>query len=880
MVSHSKMGRTGLVLACVALLGAAACPAPSDVTPLIHVDPKAAGRFGSMMGGPAHPAAPPPAHAARVHVMIAGEQLGGPNAIGRAGDLVLENDEVVFVIDQLGSSAGFAETGGNLVDAADAKVRRDELGQMFTYFGTFPRQGVYDAVDSGVTPDGSAWVEARGHELYEAKLAVTTRYTLHPPDRALFLETTIANAGDVPIDVPSVGDAVQWGGAEKVAPGQAPGFKGPSSGAFVGGVGRFTSYALTSTDGTIEGISGSSWTDTAQRKAVHLAPGEKAAYARVFLVGERPDSASLVSELALAAAQPVGDVRVTAPSVPTGTVIKLFIDTPAGSSQPITLAPPFVGRLPVGRYWVSAPGSGGAKRAGPLEVKADAEASLTLDGPLPGSLEARCVGPGEGPVPCKITVEGIAPTETPDFGPAHAAGPARNQSTTADGVTHVALAPGKYHVTASRGPEYALATADVEVAPSAEAHASFKLLRVVDTRGYVACDFHQHTMLGADAPVAKRDRVISNAAEGVEVAVASEHNVVADLEPLVKELGLDGEMVSIAGDELTTDASRHPWGHANAWPLPFDPAKPRGGAPVVRDRTAREVFDELRHVTSGDFVLQVNHPRSGLTGYFDQLAFDPSRGVGTGPGYDADFDALEVWNGRNVGPRARVIDDWRAILRSGHPVTATADTDTHGVVGQEAGYPRTYVHVADDEHLGAWGAARTSDVVRGVKVLRDVVLTNGPMLRVTANGAPIGGVARAARGGDVTVKVHVECAPWVDVDTVQLVRVSDDSGFTPQGASVERVEKVADKRQVSHVKLLPMASGARGADVVLRAHVSADDAVFVVASGSKPMFPVLAGNEAEIVPWAMTGAIWVDADGDGQSLGRAPVLPPVPGSKP
>jgi hypothetical protein len=416
----------------------------------------------------------------------------------------------------------------------------------------------------------------------------------------------------------------------------------------------------------------------------------------------------------------------------------------------------------------------------------------------------------------------------------------------------VSLSPGRYTLTASRGPEYALATSSVDVPSGGQAQATLKLLRVLDTRGYVACDFHQHTMLGTDAPVSKRDRVIGNVAEGVEVAVASEHNVIADFEPLVKELGLVKEMVSISGDELTSDASRHPWGHANAWPLPYDQAKPRGGAPIVRDRTAKELFDGLRQGPS--FVLQINHPRApGNSGYFHQLAFDPAKGIGTGEGYDATFDALEVWNGRNVGPRSQVVDDFRALLKTGHPVTATADTDTHGIVGQESGYPRTYVRVADDEHLDAWDAARTADVVRGVKVLRDVVLTNGPMLHVTANGAPIGGIAK---GHDVTVKVHVEAAPWVDVDTVRLVRASEGD-----------LEKGADEKPV---KLARTKTGAMAADVVLRAKLKGDDAVFVVASGSKPMAPVLpgAGDDKEIMPWAMSGAIWVDAEGDAKALGR------------
>ena len=70
------------------------------------------------------------------------------------------------------------------------------------------------------------------------------------------------------------------------------------------------------------------------------------------------------------------------------------------------------------------------------------------------------------------------------------------------------------------------------------------------------------------------------------------------------------------------------------------------------------------------------------------------------------------------------------------------------------------------------------------------------------------------------------------------------------------------------VKLAPTKSGARAADAVFVVHTDADDAIFVEASGKRPMTPVLAGDAKEIAPWAMTGAIWIDADGDGRSLGR------------
>src|SRR5579863_416857 len=86
----------------LAFLTVAACLSPVEVTPLIPVNPRAAGRFGVFFGKePSTPAQP----VARVHVMAEGEQLGGPNAIGRPGDLLLENAEIAVVIDRIGSGA-------------------------------------------------------------------------------------------------------------------------------------------------------------------------------------------------------------------------------------------------------------------------------------------------------------------------------------------------------------------------------------------------------------------------------------------------------------------------------------------------------------------------------------------------------------------------------------------------------------------------------------------------------------------------------------------------------------------------------------------------------------------------------------------------------
>jgi hypothetical protein len=147
-----------------------ACPRPpTQGDAQIAISPNLEGRM-ALVPGRSILRKKPDAQAsanARAHAapMKSGETLGGPNATGKPGDWTLANDEVVFVIDALGGGTGFEESGGNLVDAADAHVRKDELGQLMTYFGTFPRQAVYTSIDAADLPTGEAVIRAKGREL-------------------------------------------------------------------------------------------------------------------------------------------------------------------------------------------------------------------------------------------------------------------------------------------------------------------------------------------------------------------------------------------------------------------------------------------------------------------------------------------------------------------------------------------------------------------------------------------------------------------------------------------------------------------------------------------------------------------------------------------
>jgi hypothetical protein len=520
----------------------------------------------------------------------------------------------------------------------------------------------------------------------------------------------------------------------------------------------------------------------------------------------------------------------------------------------------FGGELPPGKWELSYAPSAGRRGTGiakvAVEVKKGAVAKATLTVTDIAKLDASCSEKDASgaetvaQLPCKVTIEGIEGTASPELGPPHVSGAAKNQLVAQ--VGEVAIAPGKYHLTFTRGPEYGAETADVTLVAGATISATAALRRILDTRGYLATDLHQHTIISADAPVSRRDRVLGNAAEAVEVAVASEHNAIADLGTVIRDIGMARFVVAIAGNELTTDASKKPWGHANVFPLVADASTPRGGAPSVRDRTAKEVLDEVRAAPGPARVIQVNHPRSGTKGYFDLLTFDAKTGVGTGAGYDASFDALEVWSGRDVDARRKLLDDYLALLRTSHPVTAIADTDTHGIVGQEAGFPRTYVRVTKDDALETWDAARTDDLVRSVREKRDVILTNGPFLQVSANGVGIGAIA-AARRGIVDVRVHITSTPFAAVDRAEL-RLAG-SGKVVSASSIVLAPKKGP-------------TGALEADASFAVRAGVDDAFVVIVSGTKPMRPMLSGEDREITPWAMSGAIWIDANGDGKSLAR------------
>ncbi|WP_437658733.1 hypothetical protein [Sorangium sp. So ce1182] len=864
------------------------------------------------------------------------DTLSGPLAAGRPGDHVLENDEIAVVVDQLGPGTGLAEGGGHVIDAADARARRDELGQIVARVGAPARQAIYSELATGVGEDGVAWIEVRGRDGAGGALSITTRYALGPRDRALLITTSLQNDGPSPVEALDLGDIVHWGSAEQVAPGDAPGSRGDHERPYVAGVGAGVAYALAPADGApLRARSGAGFSDATFARLAALPPGGRVAYQRVLAVAPRGDPLGVATELFFlgggapggvalelvdargAPLPPIAGKATLTPiaeegAAPAAGALALWLRTMAGA--------PLAAEAPPGLYQVDFEGSG-RRALGSARVRiragevAPARLALSGAGRLALSVRER-VGPSPAagpPLPGRPTPAKISLFD-PRTGKAMA--PPRF---TLSGDLEIPLPPGQVRVVASRGPEFSLAEATVDVAEGGAARLELTIARVVDTTGYIACDLRQHTARSADASASAAARVASNAVEGVECAVASEHNLVADLSPAVADLKLEGRLRMLPGDELTSARSGAGLGSVSVFPL--DAAAPPG-ALRWRDQAAGALLDEVRALP-GERVIQVSRaagsgsPLHALDA--PRSAPDQGSGLVAQLGDGAGADAIEVWTGREIAARDRALEELWGLLRASRPVTPTAASDTHGLHGAEPGYPRTYVGVADDDP----GRLDVADLVSALRRRRDVVITNGPFVTVRLGAARQGGVAsprRGARREALSLSIRVERAPWVDAGELHVLVGGVARGApiplegartTPAGALVDEiaipvvVEGGGERRPPTHADAggerrppthadaggerrppthadaggerrpptHAIAGGERRPAQSAPGPISIAEDTFIVAvvRGRRPLEPVLsaAGEPGEILPFAMTAPLWIDADGDGRSLGRA-----------
>ena len=89
--------------------------------------------------------------------------------------------------------------------------------------------------------------------------------------------------------------------------------------------------------------------------------------------------------------------------------------------------------------------------------------------------------------------------------------------------------------------EYSVDIKQVNIQSDSTLFISAILAKELNTDGFVGGDMHLHTLTNSghgDANLA--ERIISCTAEGLDWAVATDHNFITDYEPYMKEIGIFG----------------------------------------------------------------------------------------------------------------------------------------------------------------------------------------------------------------------------------------------------------------------------------------------------------------------------------------------------
>lgn len=426
----------------------------------------------------------------------------------------------------------------------------------------------------------------------------------------------------------------------------------------------------------------------------------------------------------------------------------------------------------------------------------------------PGTLVVHAVDEQGRPIAAKIRVDREG-QKTAVFAPDGGLEGSDRFIWTGNGRVRRELEPGRYRVLVTAGIERDSVTSSVLVKPSAESHVEASLPRVVDTPGWLSADLHLHQAPSVDADIGLVERVVAIAAEGVELAVATDHYVVTDLAPSVRWLEQRGLLTSklqtMIGSEVSTLGRR--FGHFNVFPLKT------GSNVKYLDVTPSELFADARKQSPGG-ILQVNHPRlDPKLGYFTFFGIDANTGEMKLPGYDPNFDTLEVYNGDdayNLPAVKKVFRDWMHLLGRGQRYAATGSSDSHGLAFLDPGLPRTLIHYgaskSDVDDLSARPAELIAALKRG-----NAIVTSGPIIEATIDGK---GPGETARGKRAHLRVVVRAAPWIDVRAVEIFQGGRDKRVkwqqVPRSKHVTRLDQTYDFPVTEPSFFVVTAQGERG----------------------------------------------------------------------
>lgn len=686
------------------------------------------------------------------HVTCPEELIEGSLAMGRLGDIVLENSRARFIVrtgDESATTIG-APAGG-VIDAA-AQGGPDLLKELFPLFDLASMApSAIEVVDAGGDEEARVRVLFADApigllETVIPGLASAVRlrgqldYVLRADEDGLRVELSLTTERGVGRSTSAVGLLALLGGQELFQPGN-----GVLDDDNLGGEGTIVvgerpvgAIAIGLEDGT-----GS----LTHIETIHIIRGPRLPIQQgELLLVEARIGVGETGAQALEAVRPSENPMLTLRGVAGDRVIVTSADGAPWIRSRFDSAGVVRARLPAGDYELT-PGFAGYFVA-PSEsvvVSGDTEAAVA-PAARAGLLVAASVA-GDATIPVRVTVE--------------AAGEEIERFVARGETTHL-LPPGDYRVTVSHGLEYDVSVADLTLVGGATSRLEPDLLRVLDTVGWVSVDLHLHSDLSTDSVHPVEDAVRMIAAEGLEAASSTDHDFLSDYPAIAARAGVDDLLALATGVEVSTTR----YGHINGYPLVRRPELAGAGAPVWFDMSPTDVFTALRALgddSRGGALVQINHPRLGSASFFGSLSLDRETGSFTADpeslGLPADtdlndfgFEIVEVFNGYTRGGNEPSFEDYLALYAVGRRFTMVGNSDTH-IPDNPAGSPRSFVRVADD---GAWS---WSDLNAGLRA-GEVTIAAGVFVTAELAGARV--------GDSVPLRILAQAPPWARTDRLRV----------------------------------------------------------------------------------------------------------------
>ncbi|MEI8020342.1 MAG: CehA/McbA family metallohydrolase [Schlesneria sp.] len=470
-------------------------------------------------------------------------------------------------------------------------------------------------------------------------------------------------------------------------------------------------------------------------------------------------------------------------------------------------------------------------------------------------------------IPCKVEFKPLGDDSKLDFGPETGEFAVRNLVYTASGKFHRPVPSGKYAVTISHGPEFDAVFTEITVQPGETVPLVAKLIRTVETPGWVSGEFHSHSSPSGDNTSSQLGRVLNLAAEQIEFAPCTEHNRVSTYQPHIDRLGLRSQLATVSGIEMT--GVPLPLNHQNAFPMKLTPRTQDGGGPIAGPDLETQIERLALHDDRSEKLIQVNHPDIGWMFYDKDGDGKPDSGFERAFPFMDVIEIHPIDRVLNLGPFTEIdgkqyhntIFNWLQLLNQGFRIYGVVNTDAHYNF-HGSGWLRNWIQSSTDDPA----KIDSMEMVRAAERGR-LVMSNGPYLEVTAQESGksevhVAGQDLKAMSGKISLKVRVQCPNWLDVNRVFVLvngRIHETHNYSR--------EKTPDAFRGGVVKF------DRTLDLELKS-----DAHIIVATGNSAgnLLSIYGSEYGKSQPTAMTNPIFVDINGNGFQPNKDTLGEPLP----